>query len=141
MAAASGHTGSLGSAVLELTLEPPPGLKKAGYPVEALRLVLLPDARTALAYPRSGEDRAWAHRNTTGDLCLQYRRDDPALRWLPEDGLEPLITLVHKHLWFEERWRRTGAWPCEDAPHGDRATAHPIRTDRMHQERDRWTRQ
>lgn len=35
-------------------------------------------------------------------LCLQYDRDDPALRWLPSDGLEPLVTLVHRHLIFEE---------------------------------------
>ncbi|NIL41502.1 hypothetical protein HCB17_10180 [Salinispora arenicola] len=74
-------------------------------------------------------------------LCLQYDRDDPALRRLPSDGLEPLVTLVHRHLIFEEAWRRTGDWPCEDAPHGDdRRAPHCVATTMMRRELVRWSR-
>jgi hypothetical protein len=55
---------------------------------------------------------------------------------MPVDGLEALVTLVHQHLIFEEAWRRTGDWPCEDAPHGPAGDKpHPVTTARM---RRRW---
>ncbi|WP_328654515.1 hypothetical protein OG598_12145 [Micromonospora sp. NBC_00330] len=142
VAQAAGLTTALGGARLELTLLPLPALAADGYPVERIRLVILPPGDQVYAYPRSGSDRPFKHRNLQlGDLCLQYDRDDPALRWLPEDGLEPLVTLVHRHLIFEEAWRRSGDWPCEDAPHGDdRHAPHRIATTAMRKEIGRWSR-
>lgn len=142
VAQAAGHTAALGAARLELTLLPLPAFAADGYPVERIRLVILPPGQRVHAYPRSGSSRLFKHRNPQlGDLCLQYNRDDPALRWLPEDGLEPLVTLVHRHLIFEEAWRRSGEWSCEDAPHGDnRQAPHRIATIAMRKELARWSR-
>jgi hypothetical protein len=139
---AVGHTTALGAARLELTLLPLPAFAAEGYPVEQVRLVILPPGDRVHAYPRTGRGRDYKHRNPMpGDLCLHYDRDDLALRWLAEDGLEPLVTLVHRHLIFEEAWRRTGDWPCEDAPHGDdRHAPHRIVTTAMRQELRRWSR-
>ncbi|MGH8882750.1 MAG: hypothetical protein ACRD0P_36315 [Stackebrandtia sp.] len=141
VAEATGRTGSLGSAVFELTLLPLPALAVEGYPTERVRLVIIPPGDRIHAYPLGGGSRLYKHRNPwPGDLCLQYRRDDPALRWLPIDGLEPLITLIHRHVMFEEAWRRSRTWPCEDAPHGDAAEPHPLTTATMRKERHRWAR-
>ncbi|WP_218061723.1 hypothetical protein [Planobispora rosea] len=142
VAEATGRTGWRGAALLDLTLLPLPALARAGYPPERVRLVIMPPGERIHAYPRSSRGRRFKHRNPgLGDLCLQYDRDDPALRWLPEDGLEPLITLIHRHLMFEEAWRRTKVWPCEDAPHGDSTDApYRIRTPHMQRERHRWVR-
>jgi hypothetical protein len=141
VAAASGHTGCIGAAILELTLAPLPALAVDGYPIEQIRVVVLPDGHSVHAYPRSNLERAFLHRNVSGDLCLQYREDDSALRWLPSDGLEPLVTLIRRHLLFEERWRRTGTWPCEDTPHGNPGFGtYSIRTAQMKQELRRWQR-
>ncbi|MFG3642516.1 hypothetical protein ACGF3C_19855 [Micromonospora sp. NPDC047762] len=143
VAQAAGHTTALGAARLELTLLPLPAFAADGYPVEQIRLVILPPGNRVHAYPRTGtSSRPYKHRNLQpGDLCLQYDRDDLALRWLPEDGLEPLVTLVHRHLIFEEAWRRSGEWPCEDAPHGDdRNAPHRIATIAMRKEIGRWSR-
>ncbi|WP_248962019.1 hypothetical protein [Sphaerisporangium perillae] len=139
---ATGRTGWQGAALFELTLLPLPALARDGYPPERVRLVIMPPGDRIHVYPRSGPGRRFKHRNSEpADLCLQYDRDDPALRWLPEDGLEPLITLVHRHLMFEETWRRTNVWPCEDAPHGDsNELPHRIRTLQMRRERHRWVR-
>jgi len=139
---AAGRALSNGAAVIELTLRPLPALAADGYPDEKIRIVLLPDGRVH-AYPRNGGSRLYKHRNPQPrrDLCLQYDRDNPALRWLPADGLEALVTLIHRHLIFEEAWRRTGQWPCEDAPHGPAGdTPHPVTTARMRREAARWAR-
>lgn len=142
VAEATGRVGWQGAAVFELTLLPLPALAANGYPAERVRLVIMPPGDRIHVYPRSSAGRRFKHRNSEPtDLCLQYDRDDPALRWLPEDGLEPLITLIHRHLMFEEAWRRTDVWPCEDAPHGDGDDApHRIRTPEMRRERHRWVR-
>lgn len=142
VAQATGRTGALGAALLELTLFPLPALAAENYLIERVRLVIMPPGDRIHAFPRTGNGRPYKHRNTQiFDLCLQYDRDDLALRWLPADGLEPLVTLVHRHLIFEEAWRRTGDWPCEDAPHGDdRHAPHRVVTPTMRRELTRWSR-
>jgi hypothetical protein len=142
VAEATGCSSWRGAALLELTLMPLPALARDGYPAERVRLVIMPPGDRFHVYPRSSSRRRFKHRNAQpADLCLQYDRDDPALRWLPEDGLEPLITLIHRHLMLEEAWRRTNVWPCEDAPHGDGgAQPHRIRTPQMRREQHRWVR-
>lgn len=142
VAQAAGRTGALGAALLELTLLPLPSLAAEDYPIEKVRLVIMRPGDRIHAYPRSGNGRPYKHRNTyISDLCLQYDRDDPSLRWLPADGLEPLVTLVHRHLIFEEAWRRTGDWACEDAPHDDdRHAPHRVVTTTMRKELARWSR-
>jgi hypothetical protein len=139
---ATGRRSSSGGAIFELTLRPLPALEAVGYPTERVRIALLPDGR-AHVYVLDGRDRPFKHRNPAPcrGLCLEYPRDDPALRWLPDDGFEALVSVVHRHLMFEEAWRRYGQWPCEDAPHGDRpGPPHPVVTKRMKRERQRWAR-
>lgn len=139
---AVGRTGPGGAALLELTLHPLPALERENYPTERIRIVIRPD-HTVHAFPLDSADRTFKHRNPppVRDLCLQYPGDETALLWIPADGLEPLVTLVYRHLLYEETWRRTGAWPTEDAPHGQPSYGtHPLRTTRMRQEAHRWTR-
>ncbi|MFG3215690.1 hypothetical protein [Streptomyces tendae] len=139
---AVGRIGPGGAALLKLTLRPLPALERENYPTERVRLVIRPDY-TLHAFPLDSAGRAFKHRNPPPlrDLCLQYPGDDAALRWVPEDGLEALITLVHRHLLYEEAWRRSGTWPAEDAPHGQPAHgAHPLRTAETQQEARRWAR-
>lgn len=139
---ATGRTGLHGAALLELALRPLPALDREGYPTEHIRLVIRAN-QTVHVFPRGDKTRRYKHRNPQPlrDLCLQYTADAPALRWIPEDGLEPLVTLVHRHLMYEEAWRRTGTWPAEDAPHGRHPRgAHPIRTQDLQQEVRRWAR-
>ncbi|HTC69110.1 MAG TPA: hypothetical protein VK662_06020 [Acidothermaceae bacterium] len=140
---ATGRSTDTGAAILEVSLRPLPAFESEGYPDEHVRIVIQSDCRV-LAFPRGTSGRPFLHRNLwpTTELCLQYDRDDPALKWVPEDGLEPLVTMVHRHLIFEEHWRRTGQWPTEDAPHGHAPTggAHPIRTAQLREEVDRWAR-
>lgn len=139
---AVGRRGLKGAAVLDLRLKPLPAFEREGYPVERVRIVIHADHQVH-AYPQGHRARVFKHRNprSLGDLCLHYPGDDPALRWLPEDGLEPLVTQVHRHLMAEEAWRRSGQWPFEDAPHG-RATGqpHPVTSRRMRKEAKRWAR-
>jgi hypothetical protein len=140
--AATGRRGALGAAILEISLSPLPALAAEGYPTERVRIVVRAD-HTGHAYPLGQPGRQYKHQNPypMRDLCLQYPGDDLALRWLPSDGLEALVTLVHRHLMFEEAWRRTGQWPCEDAPHGSPAEGvHPVATERMRRELRRWVR-
>lgn len=139
---ALGRPGLGGAAVLDLTLKPLPAFDREGYPIERVRVVIHPDHEVHV-FPKGDRERSFKHRNPgpVSDLCLQYRRDDPALRWLPGDGLEPLVTQVHRHLMAEEAWRRSGRWPFEDAPHGEAgARPHPVTTQRMRKEAKRWAR-
>jgi hypothetical protein len=139
---ATGRTGLHATALLELTLRPLPALHREGYPTEHVRVAIRAN-QTVHAFPRDDGTRRYKHRNTLPlrDLCLQYTDDDPTLCWIPQDGLEPLVTLVHRHLMFEEAWRRTGTWPSEDAPHGRPIQgSHPIRTQYLRQEVRRWAR-
>lgn len=128
-------------AVLDLWLAPIPALARAGWPVEHARMFVLADD-TAHVIDMHPGPRRYLHRNPFPlvTLCLQYPRDDNALRWIPEDGLEPLITAVHRHLMYEEAWRRSGAWPAEDAPHGDRKAPHRLRTPAAREATRDWAR-
>jgi hypothetical protein len=142
IAEATGRRGCSGAAVFDLTLRPIPALEAEGFPLERARVVVLADA-TVHAYVLEGRARRFKHRNPWPgrDLCLQYPRDDAALRWLPVDGLEALISLVHRHLMFEEAWRRSGRWPTEDAPHGEHDGApHPVLTPELRRDLRRWRR-
>lgn len=134
---AKGATG----AVLDLWLAPLPALARDGWPIEQARVFVLADD-TAHAVDVHPSPRRYLHRNpgALATLCLQYPRDDAALRWLPEDGLEPLVTAVHRHLMYEEAWRRAGTWPTEDAPHGDRRAPHRLRTPAARQAQRDWAR-
>lgn len=139
---AVGRSGVGGAAVLDLTLKPLPAFEREGYPIERVRVVIHRDHEVH-AFPKGDRNRAFKHRNPgpLGDLCLQYPGDSPALRWLPEDGLGPLVTQVHRHLMAEEEWRRSGNWPFEDAPHGPAgAQPHPVTSRRMRKEAKRWER-
>ena len=140
--AVAGRRGIRGCAVLDLVLAPLPALARDGYPTEQARVVIHPD-HSVHAFPRDSGRRVFKHRNPPPlrDLCLQYEADDPALRWLPEDGLEPLITRIHRHLMAEEAWRRTGSWPFEDAPHGQPPVGvHPVLRQTTEWEALRWSR-
>jgi hypothetical protein len=44
--------------------------------------------------------------------------DPPHRRWTSDQGLLVLIELIRRHLFLELRWRQTGTWVLEDAPHG-----------------------
>jgi hypothetical protein len=139
---AVGRSTQYSAAVLEMTLDPLPAFAAEGYPIEKARIAVLRDERT-FAYVLSGRARRFKHRNPppSRSLCLQYSEDDPALRWVPDDGLEPLVTLVRRHLIFEEYNRRHGRWPCEDAPHGPAVgRAHPVVTRHMRVLQREWAR-
>ena len=135
--------------VFDVRLDAPPPKDLPGYPAEQVRVNV---GRTGevWAVPVRGDERAWCHRypylttqqivsqprqrltwiGITGPLCLEYPRDPPHLRWHWTERLHTYMRIVQRHLWSEEYWRRHGAWPVEDAPHGDAAdgTIHLIRT-------------
>jgi hypothetical protein len=110
-----------------LTLEPWAPMAAEGYPTERLSILIWADGRIA-AVPRGARGRRWLHRypDPLGQLCLWYPHDPPTLRWQWSDGLAAFITIAHRHLQAEEYWRRTNAWPAEDAPHGE--GPHPVAT-------------
>lgn len=137
-----------GGVVFDLTFAPPPEFATEGYGPERSRISVRRDG-TLLTFPLCPR-RRWKHRNPSplgpdfgklaGDLCLWYPSDPRALRWEWTDGFEQYVTRVHRHLFFEEFWRRTGEWPVEDAPHGEPAHgAHPIRTRRMRDAVKEWS--
>lgn len=136
-----------GGVVFDITFAPLPELAEAGYGIERGRVSVRPDGNS-YAFPL-GPDRTWHHRNPSplgprfgtlaGDLCLWYPKDPRALRWEWDDGLEQYVTRVHRHLIFEEYYRREGQWPVEDAPHAEPVNgAHPIRSPFMRKEVRRW---
>jgi hypothetical protein len=131
-----------GHAIVEAKVRAPAALYSEGYPDERLRFVVAPDG-DAWTFILSGRDRQFDHRQveTPRTLCLFYPDDPPALRWIPEDGFEPLVTIAARHVVYEEAARRNGMWPVEDAPHG-RPTGHPhpIRDERTRQLARRWAR-
>ena len=119
------------------------------YPLERARVRILATGEVE-AIPL-GAKRAWKHRNasplgpgfgtTAGTLCLFYPNDPDPLTWTWTDGLADYLVRLRRHLIYEEAWRRTGAWPIEDAPHGEPARGtHPIVTSFMKQEVRRWRR-
>ncbi len=104
--------------VLKLTLRPWTPMAEDQYPVEQATLVLLSDGRI-FALPDDAR-RQWRHRMPAGlrELCLWYVDDRADLQWSWTNGLEALITIVHRHLMAEEYNRRHHRWPFEEAPHG-----------------------
>jgi hypothetical protein len=117
-------------ALLSIVIDPPQQLAEHGYPTEGVAVVLDGEVRVFPAGDSARQGRAFGHRNPTGEYCLFYARDDPALTWRPEDGLEELLAITQRHVAAEEYVRRHGgAWPVEDAPHGEPAVGtHPIRS-------------
>lgn len=126
--------------ILEVAFSAPPQIPD--LPEERVRIVVR-NSGEIFAVP-VGPERTWRHRYerytvaellaTThtidwhflvGALCLWYPRDPAHLRWSWRQGLDGYLRLVQKHLWSEEYYRRTGAWPAEDAPHGRRSDGHP----------------
>ena len=115
-------------AVFHGVFRPPAAFAEQGYQVEQARIVVA-KKQAPQAFP-IGPARAWQHRNGPfGDLCLWFDGDPRGLRWGWEDGFEAYIAIVHRHLFFEQVWRRTGSWPVEEAPHGP--GDHPIKTAEM----------
>jgi hypothetical protein len=134
--------------VFDLTFQPLQGLED--FTAERARISVSPQAEV-FAFPLGARPRRWKHRNPSplgypfgdlaAELCLYYPGDPRALRWEWEDGFVAYVSRVHRHLFYEEYWRRTGSWPVEDAPHGEpEADVHPITTAFMRREEQRWSR-
>jgi hypothetical protein len=125
--------------VVELELAPWRPCADADFPNERIR-ILAKSSRFACVVPQEGDTRRWKHRmpGDLGQLCLWYPKDHAALIWQWDDGLLDLITIAHRHLQYEEYWRRNGSWPVEDVPHG--VGKHPVRTSRMETAARRWGR-
>lgn len=115
--------------VLRLVLRPNPPFDLQGFPVECIWLLLGRRGWWLAVPPEPVTARRWKHRNSgvfsmwpqrsqAGTLCLQYPHDPLPLLVTWADGLEAIVQAVHRHLVFEEIWRRTDRWPAEDAPHG-----------------------
>ncbi len=122
-------------ATFHAAFQPPIAFADEGYSAERARIIV-PTKQTPLAFP-VGPPRAWKHRNgPLGDLCLWFDGDPRGLRWEWDDGFGAYVAIVHRHLFFEEMWRRTGSWPVEDAPHGP--GEHPVRTLEMQWKAKLW---
>lgn len=119
------------------TFQPPTAFADEGYSAEQARIIVLRKA-TPRTIPL-GPPRPWKHRNGPfGDLCMWFDGDPRGLRWEWLDGFGAYVAIAHRHLFFEEMWRRTGSWPVEDAPHG--SEGHPIRTLEMQWKAKLWSR-
>lgn len=124
----------------------PPQDVLPGFPAEQVRVTVRSDGEI-FTVPSSNGRRTWLHRyphvhptstiaakqlvpwaSLLAALCLQYPNDPAHLRWNWSDGLDSYLRVVERHLWYEEQWRRTGTWPVEDTPHGERSdgTPHPL---------------
>ena len=57
-------------------------------------------------------------RDPRSPLCIWHPEDPPELRWVPRDGLLPLIEMTRIHLFKEAYWREKADWPGDEAPHG-----------------------
>jgi len=94
--------------------------------------------------PQDADDRHWKHRmpkrepGDFGELCLWYPKDPAALTWRWRDGSFDLLSIAHRHLQYEEFWRRYHVWPVEDAPHGHGKNA--LLTTQMQEAAQRWER-
>ena len=74
----------------------------------------------AIDFPRvwADLDRRSKHRMPDDALCLYNPFDSPGQRWQHENGLPVLLAIASDHLFKEQFWRDTGAWPGLEAPHG-----------------------
>jgi hypothetical protein len=117
--------------VFEAEFDEPADSNLAGYPVELVRISIFADQQV-VAVPIASHERTWRHRypvdltlvgrswqSALGGLCLWYPKDPPHLRWQWIDGFDAYVRIVQRHLWYEEYFRRNGAWPMEEAPHGE----------------------
>ncbi len=87
----------------------------------AVLFLLPPDVAPPRVYCLDGpRGRAGSeHRTSQVELCLYYREDPAERRWKPEDGLRRLFDLARRHVTGEYIWQKTGAWPVQEAPHGE----------------------
>jgi hypothetical protein len=109
--------------IFDALLAPPKAFLAQGYPHEEVHILVTSDGGV-FAVPFT-DRRSWHHRNgDSGDLCLWYEEDAPELRWTWEDGFDVYLMMVHRHVVYEEYYRRHGRWPVEDTPHG--RGQHPI---------------
>lgn len=139
--------------VIWLRLAPWQAMAAEGYPTERVSLCIWRDG-AVYAIPHRAESRDWLHRNVDdvlhpgsstwdsperchlGELCLWFPDDPRGLRWEWSDGLDQLVTVVHRHVQAEEYWRRHDRWPAEDTPHG--SGEHSVRTLAMRAAAERW---
>lgn len=122
-------------------IEPPVQFAEHGYPTEFASVVVTSEVQVFPIRDSARRGRRFKHRNPGGDLCLFYAKDVPALVWLPEDGLEPLLAIAQRHFAAEEYWRRSGEWPMVDAPHGEPMTGtHPLSDRRLKRDVRNWKR-
>lgn len=125
-----------GRVVFYAAFRPPAAFERTGYPTDTARLEVS-SGGDIRAIP-TGPPRRWRHRNTSGELCLWYEEDPRELRWEWEDGFGAYIQIVHRHLVYEEFYRREGRWPVEAAPHG--RGNHRIQTLQTHWKKTMWRR-
>lgn len=131
-----------GKVVLRITFFPEGAFAREGYPVERARMFVFVGGRV-LAMPASRPGRSWEHRKVTGvgPLCLWYPADPGEYRWRWDDGLEEYVRILHRHLIYEEFYRRERRWPVEDAPHGRLLVGRwPIESPEMRRLAKRWRR-
>jgi hypothetical protein len=122
--------------VFHVVCRPPTAFAAAGYAIEEARIVV-PRQGNPRTYP-VGAPRPWLHRNGPhGDLCLWFEGDPRGLRREWDDGFGAYVAIAHRHLFYEEFWRRDGRWPIEDAPHGP--GEHRIVTLEMQWKAKLWT--
>ena len=74
----------------------------------------------AIDFPRVWADLGMRskHRMADDALCLYNPFDHSSQRWQHENGLPVLLAIAADHLFKEQVWRDTGAWPGLEAPHG-----------------------
>jgi len=138
-------------ALFMVHFDPPPAVSGLQFPAEDAHL-LVPAFGDPVATP-AGPERPWRHiypraplstptgqtlgrvslAQLVGGLCLWYPDDLPELKWDWRNGLDDFVRILQRHLWFEEFWSRTGAWPVEETPHGHRPDhkPHPVLDQRL----------
>jgi hypothetical protein len=68
-------------------------------------------------------ERQRKHIHGDGSLCLWAAFDPPHRRWWHGDGLQAIVEIARRHLFYELHWWRTGGpetgeWVGDEAPHG-----------------------
>lgn len=83
-----------------------------------LTILLDPKSETRRPQVFVADPRPMRHQFDSGSICMWYEFDPPEKRWVFGDGLVALADLASVHLYREERYRETGCWMGEEAPHG-----------------------